>query len=65
MPLSKPAVPAVLLTPDEAADVLALSRELVIKFARAGKIPAIKLGKAWRFRLPAIEAWLKEQEQAA
>lgn len=51
-----------LLTPDEVADVLSLSRELVLKQARAGKIPAIKLGKAWRFRLPALERWVQEQE---
>ena len=56
------ATPERLLTPDEVADVLSLSRELVLKQARAGKIPSLKLGKAVRFRLESINQWIAAQE---
>ena len=51
-----------LLTPDEVADLLSLTRQAVIKKAREGTIPSLKLGKAVRFRLAAIDAWLSRQE---
>jgi excisionase family DNA binding protein len=53
-----------LLTPEQVADLLSIRREQVIKRARAGKIPALKIGKCYRFRLEAIERWIEEQEQS-
>jgi len=57
--------PQQLLTPDDLAALLGVPRPLVIKKASQGKIPAIKLGKAWRFRPSTIDAWLREQEVGA
>ncbi len=54
-----------LLTPDEVAILLGIERVQVIRLARAGKIPAIKLGKAWRFRPSTLDAWLVEKEGEA
>jgi len=51
-----------LLTPDDVAVMLGIPRLQVIRQARLGNIPAIKIGKAWRFRLSAVEAWLAEKE---
>ena len=56
--------PQQLMTPDDLASLLGVPRPLVIKKAAQGKIPGIKLGKAWRFRASSIDAWLREQEQA-
>ena len=53
-----------LLTPDDLASLLGVPRPLGVKKASQGKIPAIKLGKAWRFRPSTIDAWLREQEHA-
>jgi len=39
-----------LLTPVEAAAFLRLHEKTVIRMARQRKIPAIRLGKHWRFR---------------
>jgi excisionase family DNA binding protein len=68
MPSCKPATSPTdavrLLTPEEVADLLSLTRDTVIKKAREGKMPSLKLGKAIRFRLATIEAWLREQECA-
>lgn len=49
-----------LLTAKEVADVLRVSHAHVLKLARAGEIPAVKLGKAWRFRKDVIEQMLEE-----
>jgi excisionase family DNA binding protein len=56
--------PERLLTPDDLARLLGTSRTLVIRQSREGKIPAIKIGKAWRFRRSTIDRWLAEQERA-
>jgi excisionase family DNA binding protein len=51
-----------LLTAREVADALGVSVETVLRWARKGTLPAIKLpGGAVRFREDAIEAWLAER----
>lgn len=50
-----------LLTPDEVASYLRLTRTQVIRQARVGRIPALKIGKAVRFQFSAIEKWASEQ----
>jgi excisionase family DNA binding protein len=50
-----------LLTPDEVASYLRLTRTQVIRQARLGRIPALKIGKAIRFQMPAIEKWAAGQ----
>jgi excisionase family DNA binding protein len=54
--------PERLLTPCDLAELLGTSRTLIIRQSRAGKIPAIKIGKAWRFRRSTIDRWLAENE---
>ena len=54
-----------LLTPDDLALMLGVSRLQVIRQSRAGKIPSLKLGKAYRYRATSIDAWLAEQEARA
>ena len=56
--------PLRLLTPDDLVSILGIARIQIIRLARAGKLPAIKLGKAWRFRPSTIDTWLREQESA-
>ena len=51
-----------LLTPEDVAELLGVTRLLVIRKSRLGSIPAIKLGKSWRYRLATIQAWLTQQE---
>ena len=40
-----------LLTVDQAADILQLSRDTIYRLLAAGKIPGIKYGKCWRIRI--------------
>jgi excisionase family DNA binding protein len=52
-----------LLTPDDVAELLGLQRDYVVKQAREGNIPALKIGKAWRFRRSTIERSLALKER--
>ena len=51
-----------LLTPDNVAELLGLQRDYVVKQAREGNVPVLKIGKAWRFRRSTIEVWLALKE---
>jgi excisionase family DNA binding protein len=52
-----------LLTPEEVATWLGVDREWVYRKARQRKLPAIKVGKFWRFREEALQAWIVSQER--
>ena len=49
-----------LLTAREVAELLGFSRETILRWTRAGELPAIRLpGGKIRYRPDAIEAWLE------
>lgn len=51
-----------LMTVKEVAEYLRLNQETVIRKARRGEIPAIKMGsKSYRFYKEQIDAWLKSK----
>jgi excisionase family DNA binding protein len=54
--------PEKLLTPEDVAVLLGVSRLFVIRQSRIGKIPAIKLGKVYRYRSATIQSWLAQRE---
>jgi len=45
-----------ILTTEEAAQYLRTSPDTIKRLARTGRIPAVKFGRAWRFRKRDIEA---------
>lgn len=47
-----------LWTVEDVANYLRLKEETVRMMARAKKIPALKVGKAWRFRVSEIKSML-------
>lgn len=53
-----------LLTPDQVAEILCVTEHWVRQKAREGEIPAVKLGRYWRFSRPAIEAWLTDRQSS-
>lgn len=67
--MSKSTAPALtvarLMTPDDVAAMLGLTRVQVIRQSRAGKIPSLQIGKCYRYRESSLQAWLDKQEQAA
>ena len=48
-----------LLTPDEVAGGLQCSTKTVLKLARAGTLPSIRVGDLWRFDPDAIRRWIE------
>ena len=56
--------PERLLTASELAGVLNVGTAPVLDWHQAGSIPSFKLnGRAVRFRLSEVEAWLQEQRR--
>jgi excisionase family DNA binding protein len=51
-----------LLTVDEVADRLGVTKDWVWAQAREGRIPHVQLGRYRRFREEALERWLDELE---
>jgi excisionase family DNA binding protein len=47
-----------LLDSEEAAALLKIHPKTLQKLARQGEIMAIQIGKLWRFRASALNAWL-------
>lgn len=52
-----------LLSVQEAADLMQISAYTLREWARDGKVPAIRLGKLWRFRRLALLDWVESQER--
>ena len=46
------------MTAQQAAGYLQTSRDTIVRKARAGLLPAAKLGREWRFRKADLDAWL-------
>lgn len=51
-----------LLSADEVADKLGMAKEWVWEQSRRGYIPAIRLGRYYRYREDSIDAWLASIE---
>ena len=50
-----------LMTVEEVARYLRLKPQTIYKWAQEKRIPAVKLGKEWRFRKRIIDEWLDRQ----
>jgi excisionase family DNA binding protein len=49
-----------MMTTKELAKYLQLHEITVCKYAAQGKIPAIRIGRVWRFDKDAIDRWITE-----
>ena len=50
-----------LMTVEEVARYLQLKPQTIYKWAQEKRIPAVKLGKEWRFRKRILDEWLDRQ----
>ena len=50
--------PGDILTIDELADYLRISRSTLYKLGQEGRVPCQKVGRHWRSRKQAIDRWL-------
>ena len=49
------------LTTDEVLEYLQVNLRTVYRLIKAGKIPAVRVGRQWRFRKTDIDAWLARE----
>jgi excisionase family DNA binding protein len=52
------------LTTDELLDYLHINLRTIYRLIKAGKIPAVRVGRQWRFRKRDIDAWLSGHRKA-
>lgn len=48
-----------LLNSREAAKLLGVHPKTLMQMARRGEIPAVRIGKFWRFRASALDGWVR------
>jgi len=53
-----------IMTTREMAKYLKLHEITICKFAKEGKIPAIRIGRVWRFDKEAIDRWISEGQKS-
>lgn len=53
-----------IMTLPEVAKHLGVSDRTIYDWAQKGKIPAAKLGSAWRFKKSEIDRWNEEKQRA-
>jgi excisionase family DNA binding protein len=52
--------PPEVMTIDDLATYLQVSKSSLYKLAQDGRVPGKKVGRHWRFHKDAIESWLKD-----
>jgi len=50
------------LTLEQIAEYLQMSTSSIYKMAQAGKIPAYKVGRQWRFKKEEIDKWITNKK---
>src|SRR5260221_4464051 len=53
------------LTTEEVLDYLQVNLRTVYRLIKAGRIPAVRVGRQWRFRKRDIDNWLTTSESGA
>jgi len=51
------------LTLEQIAEYLQMSISSIYKMAQAGKIPAYKVGRQWRFKKEEIDQWVEKKKK--
>lgn len=53
-----------LLTSKEASEVLKIHPKVLERMAKRGEVPALKVGKFWRYRASTLDAWINSRLQS-
>ncbi len=51
-----------LMSLGELAKYIGVSKATIYRYVKRKKIPAIKIGRLWKFRRNKIDAWIEKQE---
>ena len=60
---SRPPPPPEVMTIDDLAAYLQVSKSSLYKLAQDGKVPGQKVGKHWRFHKESVDEWLKRSSR--
>ena len=52
-----------LLSPGQAAALLLVHPKTLVRMARSGEVPALRMGKHWRFRASLLNAYVADKLQ--
>jgi excisionase family DNA binding protein len=58
--MSEPIEAPQMLTPDDVAARLKMHRDTVRRLLRTGKIPGVKIGRAWRVPSDRLAKWIEK-----
>ena len=47
-----------LLSSNEVGEILGIHPKVVERMAKRGEVPALKVGKFWRYRASALDGWI-------
>lgn len=50
-----------IMTAQEVAQYLRLDKATIYRLAQEGRIPAVKVGRTWRFKKELIDEWFRRQ----
>jgi excisionase family DNA binding protein len=53
-----------LLTTKEASQILKIHPKVLERMAKRGEVPALKVGKFWRYRATTLDAWIISRLQS-
>jgi excisionase family DNA binding protein len=53
-----------LLSPVQAAALLGVHPKTLVRMARSGEVPALRIGKHWRFRASLLNAYIADKLQS-
>ncbi len=54
-----------LLTSQEVAAILKIHPKVLERMAKRGEVPALKVGKFWRYRASTLDGWIDSQSQSS
>ncbi len=52
-----------IMTVHDVAEYLRLSEAKVYKLAKEGLVPALRMGKSWRFKKEIIDEWIRRETE--
>lgn len=56
-------VPVLMLRPEDAAKALAISARMLWELTKAGEIPCVRVGRAVRYEVTALQAYIERLKQ--
>jgi excisionase family DNA binding protein len=54
-----------IMTTSEVAEYLRLAEATIYKLAQSGEIPAVRVGRTWRFKKELIDEWFRQKSLGA